>query len=110
MIKAVSHSYLFLMSYVKQRGLKMSKTDFTVKPKKQKRNQEPSPQIHHEMPEVDIQKHRREPEVVKSIKMAESLSKKLKYYALLSGKTETSIVSNLLTKHLEDIQLPKEMI
>lgn len=54
----------------------------------------------------------KEREVVKSIKMPESLHRRLKYYALLSERTETDIVAEILRKELDtlNIQLPAAML
>ena len=53
----------------------------------------------------------RERDVVKSIRMPESLHKRLKYYALVQSRTETDIVVELLRRELDslNIQFPSEM-
>ena len=54
----------------------------------------------------------RERDVVKSIRMSESIHKRLKYYALLQGRTETDIVVEVLRRELDalNIRLPAEMV
>lgn len=54
----------------------------------------------------------RERDFVKSIRMPESLHKRLKYYALLNGRTETDIVVEVLKRELDDLKivLPREML
>ena len=75
------------------------------------------PEARNLQPEAIIQRENafvrgRERDVVKSIRMPESLHKRLKYYSLLQGRTETDVVVELLKRELDllNIQLPAEMI
>jgi hypothetical protein len=53
----------------------------------------------------------RERDVVKSIRMPETLSKRLKYYAFINSRTETDIFVELLKRELDllNVRLPEEM-
>lgn len=53
----------------------------------------------------------RERDIVKSIRMPESLHKRLKYYALIQSRTETDIVVEVLRRELDalHVQFPTEM-
>lgn len=54
----------------------------------------------------------REREVVKSVRMPESLHKRLKYYALIQGRTETDIVVEIVRRELDalNVHFPSEMV
>mgnify|MGYP006118256883 CR=1 FL=1 len=53
----------------------------------------------------------KEPEVVKSIRMKENISRKLKYYSFLTGETETTVVARAVEDFLQknNIELPNNV-
>jgi len=53
----------------------------------------------------------RERDVLKSVRMPESLHRRLKYFALCQGRTETDIVVELVRRELDGlkVQLPPDM-